>query len=70
MATREREPAALSFARDTLRRDEITSIIRPDNTASIRVAESFGAIASETVDFFGAPSVVYRYPVREATIRR
>lgn len=61
---REGVRAALHFARDTLRRDEITSIIRPANTASIRVAESFGAIASETVDFFGSLSVVYRYPVR------
>src|SRR5262245_46028401 len=61
---REGVGAALGFARDTLRRDEITSIIRPGNTASIRVAESFGAIARETVDFFGSPAVVYRYPAR------
>ena len=59
---REGAAAALQFARETLRRTEITSIIRPDNAGSIRVATSLGAVAAETVEFFGAPSVVYRYP--------
>ena len=59
---REGAAAALQFARQTLRRREITSIIRPANTGSIRVATSLGARAAETVEFFGAPSVVYRYP--------
>jgi RimJ/RimL family protein N-acetyltransferase len=59
---REGVRAALHFARETLRRDEITSIIRPANAASIRVARACGAIAGETVDFYGAPSVIYRYP--------
>jgi RimJ/RimL family protein N-acetyltransferase len=54
--------AALGFARETLGRTAITSIIRPANVASIRVAESLGAVASETVEFSGAPSVLYRYP--------
>lgn len=58
---REAVLASLRFARETLGRTEITSIIRPANAASIRVAESCGAVASETVEFFGAPSVVYRY---------
>lgn len=59
---REGAAAALRYARETLRRPEIVSIIRPANTASIRVATSLGAIPSETVEFFGAPSVIYRYP--------
>jgi RimJ/RimL family protein N-acetyltransferase len=59
---REGAAAALRYARETLHRREITSIIRPANTASIRVAQSLGAIAAETVEFFGAPSVLYRYP--------
>lgn len=59
---REGAAAALQFARQTLRRREITSIIRPANTGSIRVATSLGARPAETVEFFGAPSVVYRYP--------
>jgi RimJ/RimL family protein N-acetyltransferase len=59
---REGASAALEYARETLGRKEITSIIRPANTGSIRVAESLGGVAAETVEFFGAPSVVYRYP--------
>lgn len=59
---REGAGAALQFARDELQHPAITSIIRPANTASIRVAESLGAVAAETVDFYGAPSVLYRYP--------
>lgn len=59
---REGAAAALGYARNTLKRTEIASIIRPANTASIRVAESLGAVARETVEFFGAPSVIYWYP--------
>lgn len=60
---REGVAAALAYARDVLHRSEIISLIRPANVRSIRVAESFGAVPAETVEFFGAPSVVYRYPV-------
>jgi hypothetical protein len=42
--------------------NEIASIIRPLNVASMRVAGSLGATPCETVQFFGAPSVVHRYP--------
>lgn len=59
---REGAGAALRFAREVLGRTAITSIIRPANVASIRVARSLGAVAGETVDFFGAPSVLYSYP--------
>ena len=59
---REGAAAALRFARENLRHPRITSIIRPANAASIRVATSLGAVAAETVEFFGAPSVIYRYP--------
>jgi RimJ/RimL family protein N-acetyltransferase len=59
---REGAAAALKYARETLGRKVITSIIRPANTGSIRVAQSLGAVAAETVEFFGAPSVVWRYP--------
>lgn len=61
---REGAAAALRYAREVLGRTEITSIIRPANSASIRVAISLGAIPAETVEFFGAKSVVYRYPPR------
>jgi len=59
---REGAAAALQFARDTLERTDITSIIRPANAGSIKVATSLGAVAAETVEFYGAPSVLYRYP--------
>ena len=65
---REGAAAALEYARETLDRKAITSIIRPANSSSIRVAESLGAVAAETVEFFGAPSVVYRYPPRPKAI--
>jgi len=59
---REGAAASLHFARHTLGRKDVTSIIRPANAGSIRVATSLGAQAAETVEFFGAPSIVYRYP--------
>ena len=59
---REGAAAALAYARDVLHRPEIVSVIRPNNIRSIRVAESLGAVPAETVEFFGAPSVLYRYP--------
>lgn len=59
---REGAAAALEYARNVLRHPAITSIIRPGNRRSIRVAESLGAVAAETVEFFGAPAVLYRYP--------
>lgn len=59
---REGASAALRYAREVLKRATITSIIRPANVASIRVAQSLGAVAGETVEFYGAPSVLYRYP--------
>jgi RimJ/RimL family protein N-acetyltransferase len=60
---REGAAASLRFARETLGKTSIASFIRPANHASIGVAKSLGAVAGETVDFFGAPSVAYRYPV-------
>ena len=59
---REGAAAALRYARETLDRSDIISIIRPANAGSIRVATSLGATPAETVEFFGAPAVLYRYP--------
>jgi RimJ/RimL family protein N-acetyltransferase len=59
---REGAAVALRYAKEVLNRTRIASIIRPDNTASIRVAQSLGAVPGETVAFFGAPSVIYWYP--------
>ena len=54
--------AALHYARSVLGREEILSVIRPANTGSIRVAVALGAVRGETVEFYGAPSDLYRYP--------
>ena len=61
---REGAAAALRYAREVLGRTRIASIIRPANVASIRVAQSLGAIAGEAVEFFGASSTVYWYTLR------
>jgi RimJ/RimL family protein N-acetyltransferase len=64
---REGTAAALAYARETLGRDEIISLIRPDNAPSVRVATSLGAERGETIEFFGAPTLVYRYPPARAS---
>lgn len=43
-------------------RRDIISVIRPANEGSIRVATSLGATPDGTVEFFGAPASIYRYP--------
>ena len=59
---REGGRAALAYARQTLGRTNIISIIRPGNAASIGVAEALGAVRDGTVEFIGAEALVYRYP--------
>jgi RimJ/RimL family protein N-acetyltransferase len=59
---REGAGAALRFARDVMRRDDVISIIRPDNAASIRVATSLGGVRGESRNFMGTPADIYRYP--------
>jgi len=60
---REGAAAALAFARRELGREEIISLIRPGNRASIAVAEHFGARRTESVEFYGAMTDVYTYPL-------
>lgn len=60
---REGAGAALAFAREKLGRDTVISLIRPANRASIAVAEHFGARRTGSVEFMGAPTEVYTYPV-------
>ena len=62
---REGAGAALAYARRDLGRDTIISLIRPANRASIAVAEHFGARRTGAVEFMGAPTEVYTYPVSE-----
>jgi RimJ/RimL family protein N-acetyltransferase len=59
---REGAAAALRYAHETLGRERIVSIIRPENAASIRVASALGAVQAGTVEFFGSPALLYRYP--------
>lgn len=63
---REAAGAALQFARNALRRSDIISIIRPENLASVRVATALGAVRSHAIEFFGAPSDIYKYPPSSA----
>jgi len=60
---REGAAAALDFARRELGRDTIISLIRPANRASIAVAEHFGARRTDSVEFYGATTDVYTYPL-------
>lgn len=59
---REGAAAALDFARRTLGRTDIISIIRPGNSASIRVAQSLGASCHGSAEFFGSAADIYQYP--------
>jgi RimJ/RimL family protein N-acetyltransferase len=59
---REGAAAALHYARRTLGRTDIVSIIRPGNAKSMLVAASLGATPDGSVEFFGSPALIYRYP--------
>jgi RimJ/RimL family protein N-acetyltransferase len=50
---------ALGFAFGTLRRERVISIIRPENTRSIRVAEKLGERLAGEVDLLGGKALVY-----------
>jgi RimJ/RimL family protein N-acetyltransferase len=60
---REGAAAALAFARERLRRDTVISLIRPANAASVAVARHLGAVRTASIEFYGAPTDVYTYPV-------
>jgi RimJ/RimL family protein N-acetyltransferase len=60
---REGAAAALAHARRELGREAIISLIRPANRASIAVAEHFGARRTHSVEFHGATTDVYAYPL-------
>jgi len=54
--------AALQWAFDALDAGHVISIIRPDNTASRRVAEKLGGVMEREIDDLrGLPIVVYGY---------
>jgi RimJ/RimL family protein N-acetyltransferase len=58
---REGAGAALAYARETLGRKDIISLIRPDNAPPIRVAEALGATEDGTIELMGHSAMLYRY---------
>jgi RimJ/RimL family protein N-acetyltransferase len=54
--------AALRWAHEVLGRRGVTSVIRPGNRRSIRVAEGLGARFERAVPFFGDVAHLYVYP--------
>jgi RimJ/RimL family protein N-acetyltransferase len=51
--------AAMQFAFDHLKRERISSVIRPQNAASIRVAEKLGMQPERTMQLNGLDVVIY-----------
>jgi RimJ/RimL family protein N-acetyltransferase len=51
--------AAIDFAFQRLKRPHVSSLIRPGNAASIRVAEKLGMKLERTIDFRGSDVLVY-----------
>lgn len=54
--------ASLHYARTTLGRSAVMSVIRVGNRGSVRVATKLGATLAETVEFYGGMAEIYRYP--------
>jgi RimJ/RimL family protein N-acetyltransferase len=52
--------AALHFAFTQLRQPQVISLIRPDNSASIRVAVRLGERLVGPIELMGKPALVYR----------
>ena len=51
--------AALAYVFEEMKRDRVISLIRPQNAASIRVAEKLGQGLQERLEFYGAEALVY-----------
>ncbi len=57
--------AARQFGADALGIAAPISLIRPDNAASLRLAERVGAaLETRLDDFLGGPALLYRHPAR------
>lgn len=54
--------AALHYAHTTLGKRNVASVINSENKGSIAVATGLGATLSESVPFYGATALIYRYP--------
>ena len=62
---REGAATALAYARRELGRESVISLIRPANRASIAVAQHLGARRTDSVEFYGATTDVYTYPISD-----
>ena len=51
--------AALTYVFEDMKRDHVISLIRPQNAASIRVAEKLGQGLQEPLHFYGEEALVY-----------
>ena len=51
--------AALAYVFEEMKRDRVISLIRPQNAASIRVAEKLGQVLQERLEFYGEEALVY-----------
>jgi RimJ/RimL family protein N-acetyltransferase len=57
--------AALAYGRDVVGADRVISLIRPENTPSIRVAERLGESYERTIELYGAAACVYATDLRQ-----
>lgn len=53
--------AVVRMAYQTLGATHVISLIRPDNLASIRVAEKLGGVRDSTIEFLDGPTHIYSY---------
>ncbi|HEY8680325.1 MAG TPA: GNAT family N-acetyltransferase [Candidatus Dormibacteraeota bacterium] len=53
--------AVVRMAYESVAATHLISLIRPDNLASIRVAEKLGAIRESTIEMSGGPAHIYAY---------
>lgn len=51
--------ASLEYAFDVVGADHVISLINPQNTASIRVAEKLGGRLERRIEMFGGETLVY-----------
>ena len=58
--------ASLKACREQLRAERVISLIRPENQASIRVAEKLGGTIESRMELMGAAALIYSYPAVDA----
>lgn len=58
--------AALACGREAFGIDEPISLIRPENTRSIALAQRLGAVQEREMEFLGGPVQVWRHALRRA----